>query len=287
VADVATPSSAPSARTWLIAILELLAALVVARVIAGGSATPGLEHHGSNMAGMAGTTEATTPIVEWGWLSQTASGVAVGGTIWWLFTRHRIAAATAAAGLSFVASSPAVRVLATQSHLIAMAALEVLMVIVPLLVVAAVGERPSSRTRSKSTGWTSYTVAAASLYAAFLIAVHVPVVHGRGAALGAVPLWVVFVALLVGTSYWFAVLRTAGLVPTGVRRTALFGAQEVAGFVGLLSLFGAWGSMAHGGPLAISTTWDQRLGGIFMMITCAAAVIPIARRLDAKVSQAT
>jgi len=47
----------------------------------------------------------------------------------------------------------------------------------------------------------------------------------------------------------------------------------------LLSLFGAWGAMAHSSPLGISMVWDQRLGGVFMMATCAAVTIPIASRI--------
>lgn len=72
---------------------------------------------------------------------------------------------------------------------------------------------------------------------------------------------------------------TCGLWTITIRRAALFGAQEVAAFIGLLSLFGAWGAMAHTSPVGISMVWDQRLGGVFMMATCAAVTIPIASRI--------
>jgi hypothetical protein len=53
----------------------------------------------------------------------------------------------------------------------------------------------------------------------------------------------------------------------------LFGAQELAAFIGLLSLFGAWGAMAH------TSAWDQRLGGLVMMATCAAVAVPLGRKI--------
>ena len=124
-----------------------------------------------------------------------------------------------------------------------------------------------------------FTVVAALLYSVLLIVIHLPAVHSRSAELDSVPLWVVALALAIGMAYWPAVLRTVGRVPTQIRRAALFGAQEVAAFIGLLSLFGAWGAMAHSSPLGISMVWDQRLGGVFMMATCAAVTIPIASRI--------
>jgi hypothetical protein len=74
-------------------------------------------------------------------------------------------------------------------------------------------------------------------------------------------------------AYWFAVLCTADRMTTKVRRVLLFGAQEVAAFIGLLSLLGARGAMDH------TSTWDQRLGGLFMMAACAAVTIPPARKI--------
>ncbi|OBS02037.1 hypothetical protein A9W98_17110 [Mycobacterium gordonae] len=108
---------------------------------------------------------------------------------------------------------------------------------------------------------------------------HVPAVHHRAAERGVVPIWVATLALLIGVAYWAAVLRTGGMVTLAVRRSILIGAQEVAAFIGLLSLFGAWGAMAHKSPLDLSSTVDQRLGGLFMMVTCGVVAIPIAAKL--------
>jgi len=93
------------------------------------------------------------------------------------------------------------------------------------------------------------------------------------------PLWMALVALVIGVGYWMAVLRTDGRVPVRVRRAVLIGAQEVAAFIGLLSLFGAWGAMDHDSPLGLSAAWDQRLGGVFMLATCAAVAIPMVQRI--------
>jgi hypothetical protein len=84
---------------------------------------------------------------------------------------------------------------------------------------------------------------------------------------------------LVGLCYWTAVLRTAGRVALKVRRAALLGAQELTAFVGLLAIFGALMPMNDASPLGIPQTWDQRLGGVLMLVICAVVVIPIARRL--------
>jgi hypothetical protein len=78
----------------------------------------------------------------------------------------------------------------------------------------------------------------------------------------------------------FAVLRTGARVPVRIRRAVLLGAPEVAAFIGLLSWFGAWGAMGQTSPLGISSAWDQRLGGLFMIATCAAVAIPLLRRLN-------
>jgi len=108
---------------------------------------------------------------------------------------------------------------------------------------------------------------------------HLPSVHHGGMEIAEIPLWVPAVLALVGVAYWAAILRTEGRVALKVRRAALLGAQELAAFVGLLAIFGAWAPMDDESPLGISPTWDQRLGGLLMMATCAAVAIPIARRL--------
>jgi hypothetical protein len=263
----------PHARTWLLAAVELAAAIVVARLIGWTAQTPATAPVGGHgMSGMAGM--AATPTARWGWMEYTAIGVVAAALAWWLLLRQ-----SAAAGAAVLAASPALRVLATQSHLIAMVELELVLVIVPLLVLAAAKPRGQRLSARRSRNWTMFTVVAALLYSGLLIVIHLPAVHSRSAELDAVPLWVVALALAIGMAYWPAVLRTAGRVPTRIRRAALFGAQEVAAFIGLLSLFGAWGAMAHSSPLGISMAWDQRLGGVFMMATCAAVTIPIARRI--------
>ena len=268
----------PRARTWLLAAAELAAAIVVARLIGWTAQPPASEPvAGDGMSGMPGM--AAAPAAHWGWMEYTAIGVAVAASAWWLLLRQPVAAVPAAAGAAVLAASPAVRVLATQSHLIAMVELELLLVIVPLLVLAPASPRAEHLSARRSRNWTALTVVAALLYSALLIVIHLPAVHSRSAEFDSVPLWVVALALAIGMAYWAAMLRTAGRVPAKIRRAALFGAQEVAAFIGLLSLFGAWGAMAHASPLGISMVWDQRLGGFFMMATCAAVTIPIARRI--------
>jgi Cytochrome c oxidase caa3 assembly factor (Caa3_CtaG) len=268
----------PRARTWLLAAVELAAAILVARLIgwiAQNPASAPVGDHG--MSGMPGM--AAAPAAHWGWMEYTAIGVAAAALAWWLLLRQPVAAVPAAAGAAVLAASPAVRALATRSHLIAMVELELVLVIVPLLVLAAANPRGERLSALRSRNWTMFTVVAALLYSALLIVIHLPAVHSRSAKLDSVPLWVVALALAIGMAYWPAVLRTVGRVPTQIRRAALFGAQEVAAFIGLLSLFGAWGAMAHSSPLGISMVWDQRLGGVVMMATCAAVTIPIASRI--------
>jgi hypothetical protein len=277
----------PHARTWLLAAAELAAAVLLARLIAWTAHTPASAHgHGhemSDMPGMAGMSnmpgKAAAPAADWGWLEYTAIAVTAAALVWWLLLRQSVAAVPAAAGAAVLAASPAVRVLAIQSHLIAMVELELLLVVVPLLLIAATNRRVEHLSARRSRNWTVFTVVAALLYSALLIAIHLPAVHSRNTEFGSVPLWVVAVALSIGLAYWSAVLRTAARVPAKIRRAALFGAQEVAAFVGLLSLFGAWGAMADGSPLGISMVWDQRLGGVFMIATCGAVTLPIARRI--------
>jgi hypothetical protein len=99
------------------------------------------------------------------------------------------------------------------------------------------------------------------------------------AEIGLVPLWVPVVLTLLGLCYWTAILRAAGRVALKVRRAALLGAQELTAFVSLLAIFGVLMPMNDESPLGIPQTWDQRLGGVLMIVICAAVVVPIARRL--------
>lgn len=261
----ATPERpAPSRRTWIVAALELIFAVVLARVMVGADQS----HVMPGMAGPPG------PEPRWTWPVLTAGAVVFAAAVSWFLRRQPVAAVVGAAAATLCAASQPVRVLAAQSHLIAMVVLEILLVLVPLAVVTLV-----PRTGARSAGWTWLVVASAVSYAGILIVIHLPAVHHHGAELGAVPPWTVLVPPLVGIAYWFGILRTGGAVPSRIRRAALLGAQEVAAFIGLLSLFGAWGAMAQRSPLGLPAVWDQRLGGLVMMATCAAVTIPLLQRL--------
>lgn len=254
-------------RVWVLAALELIVAFAVARLILAAGRPAMTEHH-------------HLPAIAWGWLDYAWIGLGGVAAGCWLLQRKTAAAVAAAAAIAVFAVSPAIRVLSSGSHLIAMVGLELVTVVFPLLVLAAsprVQARPGAQTWSR--GWTAFGVVAALLYAGLLVVIHLPAVHDRGAGLGAAPLWVAFAALAVGVAYWFGVLGTAGRVPAAIRRRLLLSAQELAAFIGLVSLFGGWGAMAHTTPLGISAAWDQRLGGLVMMATCAAVTIPLLRRI--------
>lgn len=94
-------------------------------------------------------------------------------------------------------------------------------------------------------------VASAVLNSLVLIGIHLPAAHHRLAETGASTLWLLVITPVIGTAYCFSVLRTAGLVPVGIRRTVLSGAQEVWAFIGLLSIFGAWTAMTHVSPSGV------------------------------------
>ena len=71
---------------------------------------------------------------------------------WWMASRKRAAAILAAAGLVGLGMSDTVRTIALHSHVIGMAALEVLFVAVPLLLIAAVPRRTSEASRRPRCG---------------------------------------------------------------------------------------------------------------------------------------
>lgn len=281
--------SRPSVRAWPLAAVEVLAAIAVARMILWSNNSDALnhgdhrsgrhEHH--HMGSMPSTSSTPSPsTASWGWLEFGAIAVSVLGLAWWLVRRTKASSLIAAAGLATFAASPIARTWATQSHLIAMVALEILLVFAPLLAVRAVPMPVETQRASPRRGTaTVFAIGPGLLYGSLLIVVHVPAVHHRAAERGVVPIWVATLALLIGVAYWAAVLRTGGMVTLAVRRSILIGAQEVAAFIGLLSLFGAWGAMAHKSPLDLSSTVDQRLGGLFMMVTCGVVAIPIAAKL--------
>jgi hypothetical protein len=271
--------SAPSIRIWALAAVEVVGALILARIML--RTDPPANQHGHHDMPMPARAD---PDAAWTWPVQLSAAVAVVAAIWWFARRNAAAAVVCAIAMTTCAASQPVRVLATQSHLIAMVVLEVLMVLVPLSLLTVLPP-VSSSTRTSSRGWSSLAIASALAYAALLIVIHVPAAHHRGAELGAAPLWVTLVAPLIGIGYWYGVLRTAAAVPTRTRRAVLLTAQEVAAFVGLLSLFGAWGATIHRTPIEIPDAWDQRLGGLVMMATCAAVAIPIVRRIDASAAR--
>ena len=149
-----------------------------------------------------------------------------------------------------------------------MVALELLVVACPLLILAA-WPRPtdSPPVRRWAGSWTIFAVAAALLYAALLlIVVHIPAVHRRGTETGSAPLWL---AAGAGHRGRRLVRRFSHCGPGTDERPALVDvrAQEIGAFIGLLSLFGAWGAMTHTTPSGFSAAWDQRLGGLVMMAT--------------------
>jgi hypothetical protein len=260
---------APSRRTWIVAALELFGAVVLARVMVGADRSVGM----GPMPGMSG---APAPDVHGSWPVYLACAVALAAAVWWFLRRQPVVALCGGVAAMTCALSQPVRVLAAQSHLIAMVELEVLMVVVPLVIVTVL-PRPSSQ--EASTSWSWLVVGSAVAYAGVLVVIHLPAVHQREALFGAVPLWTALITTLVGVAYWFGVLRTGGAVPSRTRRAALVGAQEVAAFIGLLSLFGAWGAIAHRSRLGIPAVWDQRLGGLVMMAACAGVTIPLAKAL--------
>jgi hypothetical protein len=270
----------PTMRTWVTSGLELIGALALARFLVWTGRPAGL-HQEHGMAPMPGMMDEAAPQPHWTWPVYTASVVAAVAFIWWLVRGQAVAALVGATAVTACASSHPVRVLATQSHLIAMIVLEVLLVLVPLSVLAmlphAADTGPTGHQRG---GWTLLAGAFALAYAVLLIAIHVPAVHHHGGTGDVVPLWPVIAGPLIGTGYWFGVLRTAAVLPLRTRRVSLIAVQEIAALVGLLSLFSAWGGAAHADPLGISAAWDQALGGLVMMTTCAVVAIPIARRMD-------
>lgn len=277
----ATPRR-PSARTWAMAAAELIAAFVVARLIVVGDQPAEVADAHHHMPGMDTGSMVSPPAADPGWLESGAAVLAAVGVLWWLVRRAAAPALLAAVALIVLASSPAVRIWVTQSHLVAMVALELLMVIAPLLALAAVPVRTpdSDAPVAGAPRWTVAASVAGLAYAAFLVVVHLPAVHRHAATEGTAPLWLVPAAAAIGIGYWAVVLRGASVLPVAVRRAVLLGGQEVAAFIGLLSLFGAWGSMGHQNPLGLSAGWDQRLGGLFMMAACAAVAIPVYRRLS-------
>jgi hypothetical protein len=274
---VSHPRGAPSARTWIIAVLELGGALTLALILLWTDRPAGQQQeHG--MAPMPGMADTPAPQAHWTWPIYTAGVVAAAAFIWWVVRRTTVAAVGGAVAVTICVASQPVRSLAAQSHLIAMIALEVLLVLVPLSVLQMLPHATDSEpTLKRNAGWMLLAGGSALAYAVLLIAIHLPGVHHHAGAGNVVPLWPAIAAPMIGIGYWFGILRTAAVVPLRARRASLLAVQEIAALVGLVSLFAAWGSPARTGPLGISADWDQALGGLVMMATCAAVAIPIVR----------
>lgn len=265
-------------KLFLAAGLEIGAAVAVAALVMRGTHRPEPSGHVHSHSGMAGMYPEAAA-AHWSVATIGAGVFAAGALLWWLSTRSRAGAALAAAGLAVLAASPAVRTLSVTSHLVAMAALEVLAVAVPLLLVAAV-RRPAPTDPDRSTlTYTSAVIAAAVCYSGMLIVLHLPVVHDRAGQLALLPLWLVPVVTAVGIAYWASILATAGRVRTSVRRRALIVGQEVGAILGLAAIIRPDTGMAHSNPLGISAQLDQRLGGVLMLVTCAAVTLPLMKKL--------
>jgi hypothetical protein len=270
---------APSARTWIIAAVELIGAFVLARIMVW-TDRPAGQHHEYGMTTMHGMPEMPVPQLHWTWPVCTAGVLALAAFLWWVWRGQAVIAVVGATAATIYMASHPVRMLAAQSHLIAMIVLEVQLVAVPLWIVTLLpSAADTGRTGCRRAGWMLLAGGSALAYAALLIAIHLPGEHHHRGAGNVVPLWLAVAASTIGVAYWFGVLRTAAVLSLRVRRTSLLAAQEVAALVGLLSLFSAWGGPGPAGPLKISVAWDHALGGLVMMLTCAAVAIPIARRL--------
>src|ERR1700758_1945490 len=96
-AEMTVEQRRPHARTWLLAAVELAAAILVARLIGwtvqNPASAPVGDHAMSGMPGMA-----VAPAAHWGWMEYTAIGVAAAALAWWLLLRQPVAAVPAAGG---------------------------------------------------------------------------------------------------------------------------------------------------------------------------------------------
>lgn len=261
---------------WVAAAAELAVAVAVGAVLLRSNATvmPALHHqhmpdaHHSSMQ------------VHWTVGFFTIAALAAALLLCWKIFRTRVLAFAAAGGLIAVVASGPVRTLALQSHLVGMAALEVVMVAVPLLLVVALrGHAPKGPRNGRSTACMVGVVAAVLANSIFLIVLHLPGIHGRSAALADVPPWLIASAVVIGFGYWSTIMLTAGRVAPDLRRAALTIGQEVAAILGLAAVTMPASHAHQVNPLGLSAATDQRLGGVLMLITCAAVTLPLAKRL--------
>lgn len=269
----------PAAGVWIAAAAEVIVAIACGSVLLhyGNASSPGT-HPMPDMAGV--RSHHYAPEVHWTAGAIALAAFTVAALIWWAASRAPIAAGLAALGLIGVATSEPVRFISLQSHLVAMAALEALMVAAPLLLIAALWRKQGPIDVQRSGAWMAGVVVAVVLNSALLIALHLPGIHGRGAGLTAVPLWLTGVAVFVGLNFWAAILLTGRHVEPSARRHALIVGQEVAVILGLAALFVPSPYMHQANALGLSPVTDQRLGGALMVLTCAAVTLPLARRLQ-------
>ncbi|ODQ92893.1 hypothetical protein [Mycolicibacterium holsaticum] len=272
--EVSAPSDAQRSwpRLWLAAGVEIGVAVVVGVVLFASTKTTssGDPHSGMHTH--------VTP-AHWSPAITAAAAATAVVFLWWLLSRNRISAALSAVGLICLAASEPVRVIALRSHLVGMVVLEILLVAAPLLLISARRGSPATVT-ARSSSWTLLVVAAVAGYAALLIGLHLPGVHTNATALQGVPLWLVMLTVGVGIVYWAAILRTGGRVATTARVRALIIGQEVAAILGLAAVILPAPIMAHDTVFGLSGVTDQRLGGVVMLLTCAAVTLPLARRLQ-------
>ncbi|ORA61138.1 hypothetical protein BST23_22020 [Mycolicibacterium elephantis] len=269
-----TGDRTPWPRLWLAAGAEIGVAVVVAVVLFGAAkrTSPGDPHSGMHMNVHASPISLSAAVA-------VAAAVTAAAFAWWARTRDRIPALLTAGGLVGLAVCEPVRAIALQSHLVGMVVLEALLVAVPLLLISTRRPRPATAP-TRSTPWTSLVVVAVVLNSVLLIGLHLPGVHSKAMALPAIPLLLVVLTVGVGTTYWATILLTAGRVTTAVRLRALFIGQEVAAILGLAAVILPSPIMADHTVIGLSGITDQRLGGVVMLITCAAVTLPLARRLQ-------
>lgn len=267
-----------SPGVWIAAAAEIAVALAIATLMLRTGDTAATSGHGA--PDMADMRSPSAPESGWDPVLFVAAGLTAASMFWWLATRARITTILAAAGLTGIGMSETVRVMALHSHLVGMAALEALLVGVPLLLVATVRrEQPTAGSRH-SRIWTAGVLVAVALDSALLIGLHLPAVHDHGAHLDILPLWLTLLVVVTGLAYWGAILLTAGRVGPAWRRGALIIGQEVAAVLGLAAVLRPSAHTHHPNALGLSSAMDQRLGGVLMLVACAAVTLPLAKRLE-------
>ena len=263
---------------WIAAAIEIAVAVAVSAIIVRtGRAS---QATGQSESGMASMHSHHSAAIQWHAGTLVAAALTATMVIWWVRTRARLAAVLGAACLIGLGASDSMRTMAVHSHLAGMAALETLFVAVPLLLIAALPRQTPNAGASRSPAWTAWVVLAVVLNSALLIALHLPAIHDRGVHLGRAPLWLAFLVVAVGLGYWSAILITAGRVGPALRRGALVVGQEVGAILGLATLLGSDPRPHHTTMWGLSASLDHRLGGVLMLITCAAVTLPLAKRLE-------